>query len=161
MVPMKTILFADDNRNIREYCRASLEDEGYRVVLASDGQEAIRVFAEESPDLAILDISMPRANGLEVLERINRLAPEVPVILFTAHDEDCLRDRRALLAIACVAKTGNLNELKSLVYHALTKSEPESAPGADANWVAAVSCQCLGRHNRKVVWWKRIAANLP
>ncbi len=125
---MKTILFADDNRNIREYCRASLEDEGYRVVLASDGQEAIRVFAEESPDLAILDISMPRANGLEVLERINRLAPEVPVILFTAHDEDCLRDRRALLAIACVAKTGNLNELKSLVYHALTKSEPEARP---------------------------------
>ena len=67
---MKTILFADDNRNIREYCRASLEHDGYRVVVAADGQEAIRVFAEETPDLAILDISMPRATGLEVLERI-------------------------------------------------------------------------------------------
>jgi CheY-like chemotaxis protein len=112
---MKTILVADDSKNIREYCRAALEDDGYRVALACDGLDAIRVFLEESPDLAILDVSMPRASGLEALERINDLAPRVPVILFTAHDEDCLRDRRASLATACVKKGEDLSELKRVI----------------------------------------------
>ena len=89
--------FADDNKNIREYCRAALEEEGYRVVLARDGVEALQVFCSEVPDLAILDISMPRAGGLDVLEQIHRLAPEIPAILYTAHDEDCLRDAARLL----------------------------------------------------------------
>jgi CheY-like chemotaxis protein len=112
---MKTILFADDSKNIREFCRAALEDDGYRVELACDGLDAIRLFSEETPDLAILDISMPRASGLEALERINSLAPQVPVILFTAHEEDCLRDRRASLATACVRKSEDLSELKRLI----------------------------------------------
>ena len=46
---MKTILFADDNKNIREYCRASLEDEGYRVVVARDGIEAVQAYRTRSP----------------------------------------------------------------------------------------------------------------
>lgn len=117
---MKTILFADDRRNIREYCRAALEDEGYRVVLACDGVDALRVFFEESPDLAILDISMPRMNGLEALERISSIAPQVPVVLFTAHVEDCLRDRRASLAAACVEKDEDLSALKRVIAGSLT-----------------------------------------
>ena len=117
---MKTILFADDRRSIREYCRASLEDEGYRVVLACDGVDAVRAFFGETPDLVILDISMPRMNGLEVLERINSIAPHIPVVLFTAHDEDCLRDRRASLAAACVGKDEDPSELKRVVAATLT-----------------------------------------
>ena len=101
---MKTILLTDDSKNIREYCRVALEEDGYRVVLAADGLEALRVFREETPDLVILDICMPRLNGLETLERLKAIAPEVPVILFTAHDEDCLRDHRGDLATACVEK---------------------------------------------------------
>ncbi len=58
---MKTILFADDQKNIREYCRAAFAEEGYRVVLARDGIEAIERFSMETPDVAVLDISMPRA----------------------------------------------------------------------------------------------------
>ncbi len=64
---MKTILFADDHKNIREYCRAAFTDEGYRVVLARDGVEALEMFIAETPDLAILDISMPRCSGLDTL----------------------------------------------------------------------------------------------
>ncbi len=115
MFAMRTILFADDSKNIREYCRAALEDDGYRVALACDGLDAIRVFMEEAPELAILDISMPRANGLEALERIRGLAPQVPVILFTAHEEDCLRDQRAALATACVRKNEDLSDLKRVI----------------------------------------------
>ena len=116
---MKTILFADDHKNIREYCRSALTEEGYRVVLARDGIEALEVFLAEMPDLAILDISMPRASGLEALDQIKCLSPDIPVILFTAHDEDCMRDHRARLATACVEKTEDLAELKRVVDHTL------------------------------------------
>ena len=123
---MNTILFADDNKNIREYCRAALEDEGYRVVLARDGIEAFQVFRSETPDLAILDISMPRASGLDALEQIRGLAPTVPVILFTAHEEDCLHDQRAAFATACVGKNADLSDLKRILTRALQSSHCET-----------------------------------
>ncbi len=124
---VKTILFADDNKNIREYCRAAFEKEGYRVVLARDGAEALQVFCSEVPDLAILDISKPRAGGLDALEQIKRRAPEIPAILYTAHDEDCVGDPRAALATACVEKNGeDLSNLKRTVAHALQSSHDET-----------------------------------
>ncbi len=124
---MKTILFADDSKNIREYCRAAFEEEGYRVVLARDGIEALQVFCSEAPDLAVLDISMPRAGGLDALEQIKRLAPKIPAILYTAHDEDCLRDPRAALATACVEKSSeDLSNLKRTVVHVLQSSHDET-----------------------------------
>ena len=118
---MKTILFADDHKNIREHCRAAFTDEGYRVVMARDGIEALEMFIAETPDVAVLDISMPRSSGLEALEQIKSLSPGTPVILFTAHDEDCLRDHRALLATACVEKAADLGALKQAVAHLLKR----------------------------------------
>ena len=85
------------------------------MVLAADGLEALRVFREETPDLVILDICMPRVNGLETLERLKAISPEVPVILFTAHDEDCVRDHRGDLAVACVEKDADLTELTQAI----------------------------------------------
>ncbi len=123
---MKTILFADDNKYIREYCRASLEEEGYRVVVARDGNEAVQAFRTEAPDLAIFDIAMPNAGGLDALERIKRFSPGFPVILFTANDEDCLRDKRAALAVACLEKSSNLGDLKGLVAATIRTSRSES-----------------------------------
>jgi len=122
---MKTILFADDQKNIREYCRRALADEGYRVVVARDGIEALEMFLAETPDLAILDISMPRSNGLEALEQIKRRSPHIPVILFTAHDEECMRDHRAQLAAACVEKAEDLAQLKRMVTLALQRQTSE------------------------------------
>ena len=124
-LPVTTILFADDNRNIREYCRATLEEDGYRVLLACDGVEAIRVFSEHAPDLAILDICMPRSNGLEALDRIHSLAPQVPVILFTSYDSDCVQDPRAAFASACIGKGDDLTELKRVVAQTLRASSSE------------------------------------
>ena len=123
---MKTILFADDNKNIREYCRASLEDEGYRVVVARDGFEAVQAYRTECPDLAILDLSMPRVGGMEAMERIKVLAPDLPVILFTANDDECLRHQRATLATACVEKSRNLGDLKQIVASTLRRSRSGS-----------------------------------
>jgi CheY-like chemotaxis protein len=109
---MKTILLVDDNRNIREFCRRELEAEGYRVALAADGAEALGIVGKESPDAIILDLCMPAMDGFEVIEQIRESAPSVPVIFFTANDEDCLTDRRSRLATACVEKSADLTELK-------------------------------------------------
>ena len=125
---MTTILFADDNKNIREYCRAFLEDEGYRVIVVRDGLEAVQAYGAECPDLAILDLSMPRVGGMEALERIKTLSPDFPVILFTANDDDCLRDGRAALAVACVEKSKDLGDLKRVV--AATIRDARSRSGA-------------------------------
>lgn len=120
---MKTILFADDHKSIREYCREEFEDEGYRVLLARDGREAIQLVRQEHPDMAVLDIYMPGGTGLEALDAIKRVAPAMPVVLFTAHDEACLRDRRSRLAAACVEKCADLTELKRLVFRLLASQE--------------------------------------
>ncbi len=121
---MRTILLTDDNRNIREYCRGVLEDDGYRVVLAADGLEALRVFREVSPDLVILETWLPRMTGLEALARLKAIAPEVPVILFTAHDEDCVRDPRGSLATACVEKSADLSELTRTIERVFRPASP-------------------------------------
>ncbi len=118
---MRTILLADDQKNIRDYCGVAFVEEGYRVLLAEDGAEAVVTFMREMPDLVVLDISMPRTSGLEALEQINKLSSCTPVVLFTAHGDNCLKDRRALLATACVAKGGDLSELKRSIKQILNE----------------------------------------
>ena len=109
---MKTVLFVDDNRNIREFCRRELEAEGYRVALAADGAAAVQLIRQQLPDVIILDLRMPGVGGLDAIEHIRELAPSVPVIFFTANDEACLTDRRSRLATACLEKSEDLTELK-------------------------------------------------
>jgi len=78
------ILFADDEKNMRLLVADFLEMEGYEVLLAADGEEALQKFCE-NPDLSlvILDIMMPRMNGMEVLEEIRERC-HIPVIMLTA-----------------------------------------------------------------------------
>jgi two-component system, response regulator, stage 0 sporulation protein F len=124
---MQSILFTDDNKNIREFCKRELEEEGYRVVLARDGWDAVRLFPLESPDLVILDICMPGINGLETIERLRAMGAEIPVIFFTGFDEDCARDPRGRLAAACVEKSWDLTELKRTIARLLTASETKQS----------------------------------
>lgn len=84
-----SILVVDDNPANRALARSSLEDEGYRVILAGSGQEALERFAEERPDCVLLDIRMPGTDGLEVCARIRALpgGSSVPVLFLTASRE--------------------------------------------------------------------------
>jgi signal transduction histidine kinase len=81
-----TILVVDDNEVNRALAQGTLEDEGYRVILAAGGQEGIDAFARESPDCVVLDVRMPQVDGFEVCRRIraHSQGADVPVLFLTA-----------------------------------------------------------------------------
>ena len=79
-----TILVVDDNAENRALAEAILEDEGYRVVLASGGAEGITAFEHERPDCVLLDVRMPGIDGFTACERMRALDGEVPIIFLTA-----------------------------------------------------------------------------
>ena len=82
-----TILLVDDEDAVQKLLTYPLEREGYRVVSARDGQEALDRFAEETPDLVVLDIMLPLVDGLEVCKRL-RARSTVPIIMLTARGDE-------------------------------------------------------------------------
>jgi len=84
---MSTILVVDDEENLRRLLLDVLEGEGHTLLQAATGAEALDRFQEVSCDLVLLDMILPDLNGLQVLKRMKRLAPEVPVIIMTAYSE--------------------------------------------------------------------------
>ena len=84
---MPTIALVDDDRNILTSLRMVLEAEGYKTQTYNDGASALDGFAASPPDLAILDIKMPRMDGMELLRRL-RHDSELPVIFLTSKDEE-------------------------------------------------------------------------
>ena len=81
------ILIADDEQHILDTLRAYLEDDGYDVLIAHNGQEALLTYRHDNPDLIILDIMMPELDGLEAARRI-RKESAVPIMFLTARVED-------------------------------------------------------------------------
>ncbi len=84
---MSTIALVDDDHNILTSVSIALEAEGYRVVTYSDGVSALDGFRTATPDLAILDIKMPRMDGMEILRRL-RQKSDLPVIFLTSKNEE-------------------------------------------------------------------------
>jgi two-component system, OmpR family, response regulator ChvI len=84
---MPTIALVDDDRNILTSMSIALEAEGYRVMTYSDGASALDAFKTNPPDLAILDIKMPRMDGMELLRRV-RQKSEIPVIFLTSKEDE-------------------------------------------------------------------------
>ena len=82
-----TILLVDDEEAIQKLLTYPLERDGYRVVQARDGEEALQRFAAEEIDLVVLDIMLPKVDGLEVCKRI-RSGSTVPIIMLTARDDE-------------------------------------------------------------------------
>jgi DNA-binding response OmpR family regulator len=82
-----TILLVDDEDSIQTLLTFPLERDGYRVVQARDGEEALRRFGEEDVDLVVLDIMLPRLDGLEVAKKL-RSQSNVPIIMLTARGEE-------------------------------------------------------------------------
>lgn len=86
----KKILAVDDERHIVRLVQVNLERQGYEVVTAFDGKEALEKIASENPDLVVLDVMMPYMDGFEVLQTIrkNPETRELPVIMLTAKAQD-------------------------------------------------------------------------
>ena len=85
--PQPTIALVDDDRNILASVSLALEAEGFKVRSWTDGTEALKVLLAEPPDLAILDIKMPRMDGMQLLERL-RQHSRLPVIFLTSKDDE-------------------------------------------------------------------------
>jgi DNA-binding NtrC family response regulator len=83
---MKRILVVDDDANIRLIFQTMLNRDGYEVVTASSGIQALELLLEMNPDLVILDIKMPDIHGLEVLSLIREAENDVPVIICSAFE---------------------------------------------------------------------------
>ena len=82
------VLVAEDDVHIREGLTAVLEEEGYTVVAASDGDEALELYAKTEPDILCLDIMMPGINGYDVCRRIRQTDPHVPILFISAKSEE-------------------------------------------------------------------------
>jgi DNA-binding response OmpR family regulator len=87
MPDLSTILLVDDEESIQRLLAYPLEREGFRVIPAHDGEEALERFAGERVDLVVLDIMLPKLDGLEVCKRI-RAQSMVPIIMLTARDDE-------------------------------------------------------------------------
>jgi len=87
MAEASTILLVDDEESVQKLLTYPLEREGFRVVAARDGEEALRRFAEEPVDLVVLDLMLPKLDGLEVCKRL-RSGSTVPIIMLTARDDE-------------------------------------------------------------------------
>jgi two-component system, OmpR family, response regulator CpxR len=81
MRPKKIILCIDDNEQELSVLKFMLSTNGYRVLAATSGQEAIAMFADAQVDLVLSDYAMPQMNGKQLAERLKRMAPHVPMIL--------------------------------------------------------------------------------
>jgi two-component system, OmpR family, alkaline phosphatase synthesis response regulator PhoP len=84
---MKSVLVVDDERNIVELVRLYLEKEGFAVVSASDGEQALVQYERSDPDLVILDLMLPKLDGFEVCRELRRRG-DVPILMLTARSED-------------------------------------------------------------------------
>jgi two-component system alkaline phosphatase synthesis response regulator PhoP len=123
---MTTILVVDDERQIAQIARDYLEHAGYSVITAGEGIEAIALARERHPDLVVLDLGLPRLDGLEVAKRLRRES-SVPIIMLTARVEES--DRLAGLELGAddyITKPFSPRELVARVRAVLRRVEPGS-----------------------------------
>ena len=87
-MPQERILVVDDDTYIRSLLKVLLEDDGYQVLAAADGEEAVATAAAEKPDLILLDIRMPKMDGMQACAKLrnNPVTSGIPVIFLTAFD---------------------------------------------------------------------------
>lgn len=120
---MAAILLIDDEKSIRNVLKDILQHEGYRVEEAADGEQGLKLLAAQSFDLVLCDIKMPKMDGLEVLDQIMLLQPDVPVIMISGHGTiETAVDAVKKGAFDFIAKPPDLNRLLITIRNALDKN---------------------------------------
>jgi DNA-binding response OmpR family regulator len=127
-----TILLVDDEDAVRTVLTFPLEKDGYVVVQAGDGEEALRRFSEQTIDLVVLDLMLPRLDGLEVCKRL-RATSTVPIIMLTARDDEL--DKVLGLELGAddyITKPFSIREFRSRVRALLRRARQPHVPADDA-----------------------------
>ncbi len=140
---MMRILVAEDESGINEMVCDYLEALGFETMSAYDGMEALKLFRQESPDLVLLDIMMPRLDGTEVLREIRKNS-EVPVLMVTARSEE--GDTVLGLELGAddyIAKPFSMKELAARIRTVLRRARP-AVPHASSEHPAEGDVVCLG-----------------
>jgi DNA-binding NtrC family response regulator len=118
------VLVVDDEKLIRWTLQQCLASEGYRVIEADSGDDALRLARDETPDLMILDLRLPGTDGMTVLREVRDFEPDLPIIIMTAHESvDSAVRAMKLGARDYVSKPLNLEELKVAIRKALEERE--------------------------------------
>jgi CheY-like chemotaxis protein len=113
---LKRILVIDDEEPIRQLLKEEFEEEGYRILTAASGKEALTLLRQsEKPDLIILDLRMREMNGLELMNFYTKLNYRIPVIIFTAYGV-YKNDPVLMAADAYIIKSSDITQLKDKVH---------------------------------------------
>ena len=121
---MAVILVVEDDPNQCLLYEEGLKDEGYEVITAKDGREALRLVENQHPDLVVMDISMPGMDGIEAMSRMLSRDHKLPVILNTAYAT--YKDNfRSWSADAYVVKSSDMTELRDAIERVLKSRSPD------------------------------------
>jgi DNA-binding response OmpR family regulator len=112
---MKTILIVDDEKHIRLLYEEEFKDEGYEVLTAANGYEALDIVKNYDLDLVLLDIKMPEMDGTEFLRTVRQFNTTLPIIISTAYGNQVQQDFSAWLSNGYMVKTSDMSELKAQV----------------------------------------------
>lgn len=121
-----TIVVAEDFDDTRAMIRRALEMSGYQVVEATNGQEAVEIVQQECPDLILMDLNMPRMDGLNATEQIREcrtICNDVPILAITAYDTIGMKD--AALKAGCsgyITKPLDFDRLEKIISRILASS---------------------------------------
>ena len=121
---MATLLIVDDETHQRMLYQEELSEEGYQIILASNGKEALEKVLEATPDLVVLDIRMPVMDGLEALGKIIGKERNIPVIIHSAYSS-YKEDFMSWAADDFVVKSADLTELKRKIKDLLVRKKAE------------------------------------
>ena len=136
MPDSSTILLVDDEDSVQKLLAYPLERDGFRVLQARDGQEALDRFARENVDLVVLDLMLPKVDGLEVCKRL-RATSEVPIIMLTARDDEL--DKVVGLELGAddyITKPFSIREFRSRV-RALLRRASAARPSEQQSVISA------------------------
>jgi DNA-binding response OmpR family regulator len=136
MPDASTILLVDDEDSVQKLLAYPLEREGFRVLQARDGEEALTRFASEDVDLVVLDIMLPKLDGLEVCKRL-RAESQVPIIMLTARDDEL--DKVLGLELGAddyITKPFSIREFRSRVRALLRRASAARHAGQDGEVIS-------------------------
>jgi DNA-binding response OmpR family regulator len=129
MPDSSTILLVDDEDSVQKLLAYPLERDGFRVLQARDGEEALARFADEDVDLVVLDLMLPKLDGLEVCKRL-RAESQVPIIMLTARDDEL--DKVVGLELGAddyITKPFSIREFRSRVRALLRRASANRSTG--------------------------------